>query len=566
MTEPTNQDGTVGEAGKPAVGKTPSNRRRRLFQLAALGLIVVSGLAGTGLAWLLRPPDASDDKDPKPTGPLAPYFKDWDKPEVAIVLTADQHGYLSPCGCSEPQQGGLERRYNLIQLLKNRGWPVVAVDLGNVPQVEAPAKLPNKQGLIKYRYAMRAMKEMGYIAVGIGDFETAMPLTRLLDEYALQEPKPRVVSADLLERDKYPDETQAWQQADPIPGSNLKIGVTAALGPSIYERVQKNNSPVKFGNSRAALTAVLQEMDAAKVDLPILLYMGSVMQKPGGSEAEACAKAFPQFPLIVAMDDSDLARSTPLWLTDPKTGAKTTMLTTLGHKAKAVGVVGVYRTGNADRPFELRYQLVEMSPDFATPAAAVKGHPIHDLMAEYAKELKDQNYLEQYPKAMHPDQVGQDPMPKYVGTQRCAGCHAYAMKVWEGSHHAHAYQTLVDAKLDGNPTPNRQYDAECVVCHTVGFEYVSGFQSDKKTLKLENVGCESCHGPGSRHYNAPDDPVFQAQMNPWKAKPDEKPEEKKARLQRIDDMCQRCHDSENDVHWTNGGFERNWPQVEHKTP
>ena len=176
MTQPTNPDDQADAGRKPPAGRTPFGRRLT-FQLAALGLIVVSGLAGTGLAWLLRPPGVTDKSDPKATGPLAPYFHDWDKPELVLVLTADQHGYLSPCGCSEPQKGGLERRYNFIRMLKDRGWPVVAVDLGNVPQVEAPAGLPNRQGLIKYRYAMRAMKEMGYIAVGIGENETSMPLS-----------------------------------------------------------------------------------------------------------------------------------------------------------------------------------------------------------------------------------------------------------------------------------------------------------------------------------------------------------------------------------------------------
>ena len=87
-------------------------------------------------------------------------------------------------------------------MLKDRGWPVVAVDLGNVPQVEAPAGLPNMQGLIKYRYAMRAMKEMGYTAVGIGENEASMPLLDALAEYALNEPKPAVVSANLKDRSR----------------------------------------------------------------------------------------------------------------------------------------------------------------------------------------------------------------------------------------------------------------------------------------------------------------------------------------------------------------------------
>ena len=343
--------------------------------------------------------------------------------------------------------------------------------------------------------------------------------------------------------------------------------MTAALGPSVYAQVKKKDPSAKFGNSEPALRAVLKEMDAAKIDLPVLLYMGTVVTGPGGADAEAtaCAKAFPQFPLIVAVDDSDLARSTPLWATDAKTGAKT-MLVTLGHKGKAVGVVGVFPASRAasapgGRPFELRYQLVEMSPDFATPKDQ-KGGPVADLMEEYTKELKDQDYLAQYPQVKHPNQVEKDPMPKYVGTAKCIDCHKSAGAVWEKSKHHHAYQTLVDATRPSN----RQYDPECIVCHTVGFGYVSGFKSEKATAKLENVGCESCHGPGSLHANDANNLALRAEMNPWKAPPNETAEQTKRRTQRIDDACQRCHDPENDVNWTNGGFERNWPKIAHPTP
>src|SRR3954447_4519943 len=150
----------------------PVARRGRglAFKLAALGLTVVSALAGTGLAQWLRSPAPSV---PAPAGPQLPgrLFHGWDKPDLVLVLSSQQHGYLLPCGCSRPQVGGLERRYNFLRLLRGRGWPVVAVDLGDIPQREGPVKLPNHQGLIKYRYAMTALKQMGYSAVGLGEYE-----------------------------------------------------------------------------------------------------------------------------------------------------------------------------------------------------------------------------------------------------------------------------------------------------------------------------------------------------------------------------------------------------------
>ena len=566
MTQPPTPDDSTGFPARLAPGgqRGPSSRflsRATRFKLAAMVLVVMSGLAGTGLACWLRPPDVSDQAADPPSGPLAHFFRGWDKPDLVIVVTGDQHGYLLPCGCSKPQKGGLERRYNFMQLLREKGWPVAAVDLGNVPQVKAPAELPNIQGLIKYRYAMRAMKEMGYTAVGIGDYEMSMPLARTLDEYAINDHKPRVVSADLLDRDNFPDETSAWQQADPIKGTDLKLGVTGVMGPSVFDLSQKKDPSVHFSNSTPALNATLKEMDGKGVDLRVLLYMGSISQGRPGSPAEAvaCAEAFPQFPLVVAVDDSDLPRSDPVWATNPKTAAKT-MIVSLGEKGKYVGVVGVFRTGKPAQPFDLRYQLVEMSEDFTTPAAAEKGQPILKLMNEYTEELRKENYLSKYkqvPHYMQTTAVGKPPV--FVGSERCLSCHPTAAKVWEGSAHHHAYQTLVDAKRPSN----RQYDPECIVCHTIGFGYQSGFKSAAETPKLENVGCESCHGPGSLHSNNPADPEQLKRMNPWKAPPGEKPEEKKRRERRIDDACQKCHDPENDVNWS---FERNWPKIRHDTP
>ena len=71
-------------------------------------------------------------------------------------------------------------------------------------------------------------------------------------------------------------------------------------------------------------------------------------------------------------------------------------------------------------------------------------------------------------------------------------------KIWEKSAHGNAYKSLVDAKRPSN----RQFDPECIVCHTVGFGYESGFFDADKTNQLRNVGCENCHGPGGEHIAA----------------------------------------------------------------
>ena len=81
--------------------------------------------------------------------------------------------------------------------------------------------------------------------------------------------------------------------------------------------------------------------------------------------------------------------------------------------------------------------------------------------------------------------------PAYVGSERCAGCHEQAFAVWAKSGHSHAFQTLVANQQDYNP--------KCLPCHTIGYQQKGGYVGPQATPTLVNVGCESCHGPGSRH-------------------------------------------------------------------
>src|SRR5205085_2579233 len=153
------------------------------MKLAALFLTLTGVAAAAG--FLMSPllcqnnseePQGRGGRTP-PAGP--PLFRDWPKPDVALLLTGEQHGYLQPCGCSEPQKGGLARRYNLLQSLGKRGWTVVAADVGDVAQDSGP------QTRLKYEYSMKALGLMGYTAVGLGKNEVNLPLLNGLADTVL---------------------------------------------------------------------------------------------------------------------------------------------------------------------------------------------------------------------------------------------------------------------------------------------------------------------------------------------------------------------------------------------
>jgi hypothetical protein len=91
-----------------------------------------------------------------------------------------------------------------------------------------------------------------------------------------------------------------------------------------------------------------------------------------------------------------------------------------------------------------------------------------------------------------PDEVpGVRPAAKYAGTESCATCHAGAAQKWHGTAHAQAFISLASHNSDADPT--------CIGCHTVGFGTATGYRREYAGKKLTDVGCESCHGPGSEH-------------------------------------------------------------------
>ncbi len=536
----------------------------------AAALLLTVACAVTGAACWVRPAKETQaetgqaDLPPKSSPERGP-FAGWDKPDFVLLLSAQQHGYLLPCGCSSPQYGGLERRYNLLQeMRKERGWDVLPLDLGDIPQIEAPAKLPNVQGVLKYTYAMEALAKMDYLAVSFGEYEATLGLGKLLDEYAMNNAKPAVLSANLLDRAKLfphadrPSKTYVNARETATVRGGTKVSVLGITGShdrdkeddpkSVAEILKAKTSELQFERADRALPPALKEMDADGVRFRVLLYQGPM------EKAQLLAKAFPAFNVILCLSASDLASMRPVLANDGDT-----FLVSAGHKGKNVVAVGVWRTGDTKKPFDMKYQTISLGEEYKTPDGKEAGNPIVALMERYTKDLKEDKYLAKYGQNAHLVQVEAQQIEKYkkevanyVGSDACRKCHKHAYTVWKASDHAKAYPTLVNAKRPGN----RQYDAECIVCHTVGFGYNTGFKDNASPEILKAVGCESCHGPSGLHVAHPDDAALQALLNPWKASP--------KKMLKIEALCQHCHDSDNDVHWTIDKWEQK--NIVHMTP
>lgn len=94
----------------------------------------------------------------------------------------------------------------------------------------------------------------------------------------------------------------------------------------------------------------------------------------------------------------------------------------------------------------------------------------------------------------------------YVGSETCAECHDTEYENYAAhSKKAHSHASV---KVMRKGLTEAEYQG-CLHCHTTGYGQPGGFVSEAETPRLANLGCESCHGPGSLHADSgdPDDIV-----------------------------------------------------------
>ncbi|MBU0517240.1 MAG: cytochrome c family protein [Proteobacteria bacterium] len=90
---------------------------------------------------------------------------------------------------------------------------------------------------------------------------------------------------------------------------------------------------------------------------------------------------------------------------------------------------------------------------------------------------------------------------RYVGSKKCASCHEenYGRYV-KYSKKSRSYRSI--RRMQRGLTAAERRD--CYRCHTTAYGLPGGFVSLAETPHQQNVGCEACHGPGSRHVKSED--------------------------------------------------------------
>ena len=110
--------------------------------------------------------------------------------------------------------------------------------------------------------------------------------------------------------------------------------------------------------------------------------------------------------------------------------------------------------------------------------------------------------------------------PAYLGTSACKKCHIKQAASWAKTRMASSFDALkpcdlktyegkhlAERRRNAGLDPEKDYrsDAKCLKCHTTGYGRPGGYpvtvtkENADRAARLQNVQCESCHGPGSRY-------------------------------------------------------------------
>jgi hypothetical protein len=372
-----------------------------------------------------------------------------------ILFTCDVHGRLVPCGCFTGQLGGLTRIATLFGLQDTPDE--LRVDVGDALAGTADYER------IQYRYIQDAFAKMHYDALNIGQREAALSATQLRAIKA-ETPVP-MISANLLDK---ATGTPLFDTHRIVLSGGWRVALIGVLDPQTARETLGEGLALEEMN--VALGKLVPKL-RGQADFIVLLAFADE------AGLSALAKQFYELNIILG---GKVQQPSQKLLQDNRSFILATT-----NEARAIGTLSVQLLAPGKME-ALKGEVVLVSDRIPQEEA------IAELAAAYRGEVRKTRLEIDDPAKLAEDMVpGVKATATYAGTQSCASCHPSAMKVWRESGHAQAFRTLLARKADADPN--------CIGCHTVGFGTPSGYRREFGASKLIDVGCESCHGPGSQH-------------------------------------------------------------------
>lgn len=321
-----------------------------------------------------------------------------------------------------------------------------------------------RQPELKFETLMKAMAEMGYAAVNVGEQDLLLGLDYV--KYVADFTGVPLVSANIVDTDGRPVFPEYVRNETSVGGSKLVSIAVGLISPSFKDEIESINPYIAVEEYDATLAELIPRLRDRADLLIVLAHMSE-------DEAASIAESFPEIDLIIASHSGEDPFAAPATVNDVP-------IVFAGTRGMHVGVAKFAWAGKTA-------QLQSFTAHKLDSAFADSPRML-PLLADYQQMLKVERILETYPRSEYGGAT-------FTGNKSCQQCHSLPMWRFRKEKHAHAFDVIVEKK--------HEYDPECVRCHTTGFGYVSGFITPETTPGLEHVGCENCHGPGSKHIEEP---------------------------------------------------------------
>ncbi|MBN1765391.1 MAG: cytochrome c family protein [Sedimentisphaerales bacterium] len=435
---------------------------------------------GEAVVSLDASPPAETAAQKPPTSPPEP-------DSFVILFSGNWEGHLEPCGCTEKQLGGIDRRTEEIKKIAPDPQARLMLDAGPL------IKDTERQSQLKFETFLYAFKKLNYDTINI----TGEELILLYEKLALDPAGySTVICSNMPEEKRRKYYTQPYfQKTLRYQNHQLDCLVLSLFDP---KEISDKTLAEKL-QLQEPVSALQQNLDALKIKpdrnnpKQLIIVMLTV---PTEDPLTRKLAAIAAIDIIVTKGSSDEPE-----LCSP---AGPLILTT-GRLGKYISQVDVPFPDSDDQTF--KFKMIEIHSEFPQDAEIVR------LIDDYQELIRMENLIED--EIAIPRLPLDDGIP-FAGNSTCQECHTEdgVWKKWSPLKHAHAMESLEKVKRDYNP--------ECVVCHTVGMLYETGYRSRERTPDLANVGCEMCHGPGAYHNEAPEE-EYRIIFTP----------------------CESCHDHEN---------------------
>ena len=380
-------------------------------------------------------------------------------PNLTLLISGGELGYLEPCGCAKEQLGGFPRRDSVIQQLALKGKTLLPIANGDLIDDAS------RQSELKAEIRFAALKEMGYAAYNVGERDLLLGIDRL--KYLQDTSGIPFLSANLFHRESRVFQPFVLHTVN-RQGNQIQVAIVGILSQSFEVHVENAGVDLRLENPITVLTDLVGSLEET-TDLIVLLAHADL------AESEELVSTFPQIDVIVSGHEGEKLQEDPVFI-------ENTILLNTGTKGKAIGQLDI-RWDNDRMVADYDFQAVSLSGRLPDSPRMI------ELLTLYQQMLTAENLSEDLER--EPPTTG----GVYVGSASCKGCHPEAYTIWKKNKHAHAYQTLI--------SHGHAVDPECLTCHTVGFGFQTGFVNIETTPNLPDVGCENCHGVGGNHVKNP---------------------------------------------------------------